>query len=104
MAPDLHDVLGTAGGELAALGRMAEGLQDTLTPGQAGAADLQVLDSLTQHLFALSALLCGLGPGWDGQVAAALDAVPLGGLQRRLRGQAAPAPDASGEVELFGHG
>ncbi len=104
MAPDLHEVLEAAGAELATLGRIVEGLQDTLAPGQADAADLQVLDSMTQHLFALSAVLCGLGPGWDGQVTAVLDTVPLGCLQRRLRGQSAPAPDALGDIELFGDG
>jgi hypothetical protein len=104
MAPDLHEVLEAAGAELATLGRIVEGLQDTLAPGQAGAADLQALDSLTQHLFALSGVLGGLGPGWDGQVAAVLDTVPLGCLQRRLRGQPAPAPDVSGDIDLFGDG
>ncbi len=101
---DLHEVLEATGAELATLGRLVEGLQDTLVPGQAGAADLQALDSLTQHLFALSAVLCGLGPGWDGQVAAVLDTVPLGCLQRRLRGQPALARDALEDVELFGNG
>ncbi len=104
MATDLHELLMAAGAELATLGQMVESLQDTLTLGQAGAADLQVLDSLTQHLFALSGVLCGLGPGWDGQVTPVLDTVPLGCLQRRLRGQPAPAPAASDDFELFGHG
>ncbi len=104
MAPDLQKMLEAAGTELATLGRIVEGLQDTLAPGQAGAADLQALDSLTQHLFALSAVLCGLGPGWDGQMTAVLDTVPLSCLQRRLRGQPEAAPDALGDIELFGNG
>ena len=104
MVPDLHEVLEAAGAELAMRGRVVEDLQDTLAPGQAGAADLQALDSLTQHLFALSGVLCGLGPGWDGHLGSVLDTVPLGCLQRRLRGKPAPAPDASGDIELFGDG
>ncbi len=102
MAPDLHGILAAAGQELAALGRVMQGLQDTLTSGHAGSADLQALDSVTQHLFALGRLLGTLAPGGDGRTEAALDGVSLGGLQRRLRGQAAYSPD-SGEVELFGH-
>ena len=104
MVPDLHELLEAVGVELATLGRIVEGLQDTLTPGQAGAANLQALDSLTQHLFALSGVLCGLGPAWDGQVTAVLDTVPLGCLQRRLRGQPAPAPADAEDFELFVHG
>ena len=58
----LPSILETARRELAELGAITAGLRETLAPSIAAQVHMETLDNVTQHLFALAALLSALAP------------------------------------------
>jgi len=65
----LPSILETAGRELAELGSITARLRETLAPSIAAQVHMETLDSVTQHLFALAALLSALAPRGNGGIA-----------------------------------
>ena len=62
----LPSILETAGRELAELGVVTARLRETLAPSTAAQVQLETLDNVTQHLFALADLLSALAPRGNG--------------------------------------
>ena len=115
-ALELGRILRAVGEEVADLGKMACGLQESLSPsefgpgwGRAALDRLQALDILTQRLDGIAGFLHALAPtlpaDWLCDATRAAEAMTLADLARRLTcanpNTLSEPSGAAGELELF---